>query len=250
MISIRNVSHAIHGAPILHDISLDLPRGGVTALIGPNGAGKSTLLSLIARLVKLQSGAISVDELEVGKAADRVLAQHLAIMPQSLTVSARLRVGELVMMGRYPWHQGRPGAEDREIIAAALAKFALEPLRDRFLDALSGGQRQRALVAMAYAQGTDYLLLDEPLNNLDIAASRHLMGLLREMAEREGKSIVIVLHDINYAAAFADRIVVMSGGRVAADGAPGEIVNDGLLRDVFDTNAEVRLIDGKPVVLV
>ena len=120
MISIRNVSHAIHGAPILHDISLDLPRGGVTALIGPNGAGKSTLLSLIARLVKLQSGAISVDELEVGKAADRVLAQHLAIMPQSLTVSARLRVGELVMMGRYPWHQGRPGAEDREIIAAAL----------------------------------------------------------------------------------------------------------------------------------
>ncbi len=248
MISIRNVSHTIHGAPILHDISLDPPRGGVTALIGPNGAGKSTLLSLIARLVKLQTGTITVDELEVGKAADRVLAQHLAIMPQSLTVSARLRVGELVMMGRYPWHQGRPGPEDREIIAAALEKFALEPLRDRFLDALSGGQR--ALVAMAYAQGTDYLLLDEPLNNLDIAASRHLMGLLRDMAEREGKSIVIVLHDINYAAAFADRIVVMSGGRIEADGAPDVIVTDGLLRDVFDTNAEVRLIDGKPVVLV
>lgn len=250
MISIRNLSHVIDGRPILHDITLDLPPGGITALIGPNGAGKSTLLSLIARLTRIQQGQITVDDLTVGACSDRDLAQRLAIMPQQLHVSARLRVGELVAMGRYPWNRGSPGYEDRAQVAESLGKFGLTDLADRFLDQISGGQRQSALAAMAHAQGTDYLLLDEPLNNLDISAARGLMRLLRDMADAEGKSILIVLHDINYAAAYADRIVAMANGRIAADGAPDGVLTPQLMRDVFASDAEIICVKGRPVVVV
>ena len=249
MISIRNLSHAIEGRPILHDITLDLPRGGITALIGPNGAGKSTLLSLIARLTRIQQGQITVDDLTVGACSDRDLAQRLAIMPQQANVSARLRVGELVAMGRYPWNRGRPGDEDRAQVAEALGKFGLTQLADRFLDQISGGQRQSALAAMAHAQSTDYLLLDEPSNNLDISAARGLMRLLRDMADADGKSILIVLHDINYAAAYADRIVAMANGRIAADGAPGAILTPQLMHDVFASDADIIRVNGRPVVV-
>ena len=249
MISIRNLSHAIEGRPILHDITLDLPRGGITALIGPNGAGKSTLLSMIARLTRIQQGQITVDDLTVGACSDRDLAQRLAIMPQQANVSARLRVGELVAMGRYPWNRGRPGDEDRAQVAEALGKFGLTQLADRFLDQISGGQRQSALAAMAHAQSTDYLLLDEPLNNLDISAARGLMRLLRDMADADGKSILIVLHDINYAAAYADRIVAMANGRIAADGAPGAILTPQLMHDVFASDADIIRVNGRPVVV-
>lgn len=250
MISIRGAGHTIQGKPILEDINLELPRGGVTALIGPNGAGKSTLLSLVARLQTLKTGTIMVDDLQIGACSDAALARVLAIMPQSAHVSARLRVGEAVMMGRYPWHRGRPGKRDSEIVAETLALFSLEPLADQFLDEISGGQRQRALVAMAYAQETGYLLLDEPLNNLDIAASRHLMRLLRQMADTGKKSIVIVLHDINFAAAFADRVLVMRHGRIVADGAPNAVITPDLMSDVFETDAEVHTLGDRPVVLV
>ncbi|MBT9384943.1 ATP-binding cassette domain-containing protein [Pseudooceanicola sp. CBS1P-1] len=250
MIRIRDVHHAIGKARILHGIDLDIPKGGITALIGPNGAGKSTLLSLVARLAPLKQGEITVETLKIGACSDRDLAKVLAIMAQSTHVSARLRVRELVSFGRYPWHQGRPGAQDRALIEAALERFGLLPIADRFLDEVSGGQRQRAFVAMAFAQDTDYLLLDEPLNNLDIAGARSLMRLLREMADKDGKTIVIVLHDINYASAFADRIVALKDGRVAAQGTPAQIVDTALLRDVFGTDAEVSVIGGRPQVLV
>lgn len=250
MISICRVGHTIQGKPILEDINLELPRGGVTALIGPNGAGKSTLLSLAARLQALKTGTIMVDDLQIGACSDATLARVLAIMRQSAQVSARLRVGEAVMMERYPWHQGRPGKSDSEIVAETLALFSFDPLADQFLDEISGGQRQRALVAMAYARETDYLLLDEPLNNLDIAASRHLMRLLRQMADAGKKSIVIVLHDINFAAAFADRIVIMRQGRIVADGTPSAVITPALLTNVFETDAQVHLLNNRPVVLV
>lgn len=250
MIDIRNVSYQIAGQTILRDVSLQLDKGGVVALIGPNGAGKSTLLSLVARMLPLQSGAITVDDLRVGEAADNALARVLAILPQDLTVASRLTVRDLVGFGRYPYHRGRPSLEDRDLIEAALTLFDLSELADRQLETLSGGQRQRAFVAMAYAQDTDYLLLDEPLNNLDIAASRALMAVLREMAIKRGRTVVIVLHDINYAAAYADRIIALKDGEVVADGAPGTVVNEMLLRDVFQTQADVRTLDGRPIVLV
>ncbi|MGR3804721.1 iron ABC transporter ATP-binding protein [Marinibacterium profundimaris] len=250
MIRVEGLSHAIGGARILRDVSVDLPKGGVTALIGPNGAGKSTLLSLVARLMPLQSGRIEVDGQSVAESPNDEMARRLAVLPQSSEIAPRLTVEQLVGFGRYPHSKGRLTDACRAKIAQAIGRFDLEELRHRMLDTLSGGQRQRALIAMTYAQDTDYLLLDEPLNNLDIAASRSLMRHLREMAEADGKTVVIVLHDVNYASAYADRIVALAGGRVVAEGAPGEIVDATLLREVFNTDARVDLVDGRPVVLV
>ncbi|WP_375174008.1 ABC transporter ATP-binding protein [Pseudooceanicola sp.] len=250
MIRIDGVEHSINGTPILKGIDLEIPQGGVTALIGPNGAGKSTLLSLIARLQKLTTGRIEIGGQRVGEVSDRDLARTLAVMAQSTHVSARLSVADLVSFGRYPWHRGRPGAADHDHVARALARFDLTGLQHRFLDEISGGQRQRAFVAMAYAQDTAYLLLDEPLNNLDIAAARDLMRLVREMADQDGRTVVIVLHDINYATAFADHLVVMKEGRIAAEGPPREIVTEMLLEQVFGTRATVEILEGRPVVLV
>ena len=183
MIEISGLSHAINGTPILRDVTLTLDKGGVIALVGPNGAGKSTLLSLAARLLPLQRGRVQIDGIDVQAADSRALARRMAILPQMVNAASRLTVRDLTGFGRYPYHRGRPGPEDRELVEQALAFFGLEALADRQLDTLSGGQRQRAFVAMAYAQDTEYLLLDEPLNNLDLAASRALMARLRDLAE-------------------------------------------------------------------
>ncbi|MEP5154656.1 ATP-binding cassette domain-containing protein [Planktotalea sp.] len=250
MITITDLSYSIGKTTILDGIDLTLPKGGITALIGPNGAGKSTLLSLIARLNPLQNGRITVDDLTIGACSNAVLARKLAILPQASDTAPLLSIRELVTFGRYPYHHGRPGAADHEKVEQALETFGLAELADRRLDILSGGQRQRAQVAMTYAQDTDYILLDEPLNNLDIAASRALMGILQDLAKAHGRTIVIVLHDINYAAAYADLIVAMKDGKIAQTGTPDAIVTDDFLRDVFDTDPKVHRIDGKVMVEV
>lgn len=250
MIAIKNLSHSYGTAPILTDITVDIPRGGVTALVGANGAGKSTLLSLIARLIPIQSGSITVDDLTVGECASDVLARKLSILPQTSEIATQLTVQELVSFGRYPHHKGQPRAQDTEIVAKSIADFDLTDLAHRALDTLSGGQRQRAQIAMAYAQDTDLLLLDEPLNNLDIAASRSLMQLLRRMAKDHDRTIVTVLHDINYASAYSDHMITMRAGRIHSFGAPADIVTPGMLQQVFDTNAEVQMLNGRPIVCV
>ncbi|WP_373636753.1 ABC transporter ATP-binding protein [Yoonia sp. BS5-3] len=250
MIRVQDVSYEIDGTQVLTDVSVDIAKGGITALIGPNGAGKSTLLSLIARLQQLQNGAIWVDDMQIGNCADRVLAQHLSILPQMAAQTPRLTVQELVAFGRYPYHRGRPGAEDDAQVARALQVFELSELAQRPLEALSGGQRQRAQIAMIFAQDTDYVLLDEPLNNLDIAASRSLMWTLQHMCRDHGKTIVIVLHDINVASRYADMIVAMKGGQIVRHGSPTQIVDAGLVRDVFGTDAPVVEVNGERLVMI
>ncbi|OIQ35735.1 MAG: ABC transporter ATP-binding protein [Roseobacter sp. MedPE-SWchi] len=250
MIRIRNVSHQIAGQSILQGVDLDIPQGGLTALVGPNGAGKSTLLSLVARLQTLQSGQIEINGRDLGQISHGDLAQLLAILPQVLTSTHRISVQDLVGFGRYPYSRGRLGPKDREIIADVLESFELQEIKHRFLDTLSGGQRQRAYTAMAWAQDTEYLLLDEPLNNLDIAASRSLMSRLKTLAAQQGRTIVIVLHDINYAAGYADHIVAMKAGRVETAGPPAEVVSEAFLRAVFDTDARVILEEERPLVVV
>jgi iron complex transport system ATP-binding protein len=249
MIQIENVSLSYRDAPILSDINLTLCKGGITALVGPNGAGKSTLLSLIARLQPLQTGRILIDGLPVDSTASRTLAQRLAILRQGGAVASRLTVRELIGFGRFPHHQGRPDAGDLVSVEEALEQFDLQALAGRFIDTLSGGQRQRAMVAMTFCQGTDYLLLDEPLNNLDMFHARHLMRSLRAITDERQRTAIIVLHDINQAATYADRIVAMRDGSVIADGAPAAVLTEDNLESVFGYRMQIRQIDGRPLVL-
>ena len=249
MIEVQALSHRVAEAQILSDVSIQIPKGGIVALVGPNGAGKSTLMSLVARLMPIQQGRIMVDELVIGQSDDKALARRLAILPQTVHAASRLTIRDLVGFGRYPYHRGRPTPQDHSRVDDALSVFDLTQMAERTLDTLSGGQRQRAFVAMTYVQDTDYVLLDEPLNNLDLAASRALMIRLRELADRKGRTIIIVLHDINFATAYADRIVVLKNGRIHADGPPKTVVTTELIEGVFETDAQLRMIDGRPVVL-
>ncbi|MGH1414416.1 MAG: ABC transporter ATP-binding protein [Pelagimonas sp.] len=250
MISVTGLSYHYGSVPILRDISLDIPRGGVTALVGPNGAGKSTLLGLIARLMPLQSGRVIVDDLNVATTPSDVLARKLAILPQASDVATRLTVGELISFGRYPHHKGRPTEQDRAKIKNAVETFELSQFVDRTLDSLSGGQRQRAQVAMTFAQDTDFVLLDEPLNNLDIAASRSLMKLLRRVAHEHNRTVVTVLHDINYACAYADHMVTIKSGQLGPAGVPSDVVSNDMLKSVFNTDAQVVQTNGRTLVQV
>ncbi|MGV1754549.1 iron ABC transporter ATP-binding protein [Agrobacterium sp. CG674] len=233
MIRIDHVSLQYGAARILKDVSLTIPKGGITALIGPNGAGKSSLLGLIARLQPLQTGSISVDNLSVVSTPSSELAKKLAILRQDNQVASRLTVKELVGFGRFPHNRGHQTQADHQMVEEALQLFDLSDLSGRFLETLSGGQRQRALVAMAFCQDTDYLLLDEPLNNLDMYFARELMQSLRKIADQDRKTIIIVLHDINYASGFADRMIAMRAGEIVADGAPQALMTSETLEAIY-----------------
>jgi iron complex transport system ATP-binding protein len=240
MIDISGISYAIGKSQILKDVTLNIPRGQITALIGPNGAGKSSLLNLMSGQELLQTGKITVDGLPIDKAPSRDLALKMAVLAQQVGVASRLRIKDLIGFGRWPHNQGRPTEADHAMIAQAMTRFDLDKLADRFLDEVSGGQRQRAFVAMAYAQDTDWLLLDEPLNNLDLRYARSLMAELHRLAYKKSKSIVIVLHDLNYAMAWANHIVAIKNGAVAFSGVTQDVATARSLSTLYDT--DLRLI--------
>jgi len=239
MIGVDGVSLSYDGVGVLRDVTLSLPKGGVTAIIGPNGAGKSTLLSIIGRLLRAEGGRVTLDGMDLATAPGPVVARRLAILRQDNHTTARLTVRDLVGFGRYPHSRGRLTAEDGAQIDRSLDYLSLSNLAERFLDQLSGGQRQRAHIAMILAQDTDYILLDEPLNNLDIRHAVAIMTLIRRAAGELGKTIAVVMHDINMAAACCDRIVVMKEGQVTAHGTPAEIMTGPLLSAVYETPIEV-----------
>lgn len=249
MIKINDVSHHIGKQLILDDIQLSLPSAQVIALIGPNGAGKSTLFSLMSRLQPLQSGRVSFAEHDIVDCDARTLAMTVAMLSQDNQVQGRLRVHELLMFGRYPYHQGRPTAADVQKVAEIIARFELEPLADRFLSTLSGGQRQRVLIAMIVCQDTPYVLLDEPLNNLDMYHAGRLMRELRTLSHTEQKTVVIVLHDINQAAQFADTVVTMKSGQVIAVGRPVEVITQATMKQLYDVDVTVLHHEGRPVIV-
>lgn len=223
-------------------IDLTIPRGGITALVGPNGAGKSTLLTLIGRLLRMDEGRIEVAGLDVSEAKSADLAKVLSILRQENHFLSRLTVRQLVGFGRFPYSKGRLTPDDLRIVDEAIAFLDLGGIADRFIDELSGGQRQRAYVAMVLAQDTDYILLDEPLNNLDMRHSVQMMQHLHRAATELGRTVVIVLHDINFAGHYADRICAAKNGRIVHFGTPEEIMRDDILTEVFDTPVEV--VDG------
>jgi iron complex transport system ATP-binding protein len=249
MIALENATKRYGRQTVLDDVSIAFGDEGVTALIGPNGAGKSTLFGLVGRLIQPDAGRVTVDGTEVAKASSSDLAQRLAVLRQDNHIAARLTVHDLVEFGRFPHSKGRLTAVDREHIERAIDYLDLQAYRDRFLDELSGGQRQRAFIAMVLAQDTKYVLLDEPLNNLDLKHMTEIMRLVRRMADELGKRIIVVLHDINFAATYSDRIVAMRQGRVVADAPAAEIMRPDVLEAVYDTAVDVRQIDGKPVAL-
>ena len=249
MIVTRGVNKAYGGTVVVNDVSLALRAGGVPSVIGPTGAGKSTLLSMISRLLGMDAGSIQVDGLDVAATPTRQLAQRLAVLRQDNHISARLTVQDLVAFGRYPHTRGRPRPEDQAHVDRAIAYLGLDDLRCRYLDELSGGQRQRAFVAMALAQDTDYLLLDEPLNNLDIKHASRMMALLRRAADELGRTVVVVLHDINFASWYSDTIVAMKHGHVHSEGPPEEIIREELLSDLYETPIRVVEVDGRRICL-
>ena len=239
MISIDSVVKQYSPSVRIGSISLDIPAGGITALVGPNGAGKSTLLTMIGRLLGIDEGTIEVGGLNVATTKSSELARTLAILRQENHFISRLTVRQLVGFGRFPHSKGRLNAKDEVIIDRYIGFLDLEDLQARYLDQLSGGQRQRAYVAMVLAQETDYVLLDEPLNNLDIARSVEMMTMLERAAREFSRTIVIVLHDINFAARYASQICALKDGTVAFMGTPEEIMRDEVLTDIFDTPVTV-----------
>ncbi|WP_114905527.1 ABC transporter ATP-binding protein [Ornithinimicrobium murale] len=244
MITVRNVSHRYDKQVVLNEVGLTLPVGELTSIVGANGAGKSTLLSVVSRLIKPESGTVFIDDLDVQTAGDDAISRRLAVLRQDNRISARLTVVDLVRFGRFPYSKGRLTPEDHRLVDEALDYLDLQPFRDRFLDQLSGGQRQRAYIAMILAQDTDYILLDEPLNNLDMKHSSSMMTLLRRAADELGKTIVLVLHDINFASCYSDHIVAMRDGEVIVQGTPTQIMRRDVLREVFDMDIHVQDLNG------
>jgi iron complex transport system ATP-binding protein len=247
VIEIEHVTKSYGEMRVLDDVSLRIPAGGITSIVGANGAGKSTLLSVIARLLPADAGRVTVDGLDVATTKGPMLARRLSVLRQENSMAVRLTVRELVAFGRFPHSGGRLTAEDQRLVDEAISWFELEAFADRHLDQLSGGQRQRAYVAMVLCQGTDYVLLDEPLNNLDMRHAVQMMRMLRRMAAELGKTVVLVVHDINFASCYSDRIVAMREGRVVADGPTAELMQPPVLRRVFDLDVEVHELAGQQI---
>jgi ABC-type cobalamin/Fe3+-siderophores transport system ATPase subunit len=226
---------------IIQDLDLYIPAGKITALVGRNGCGKSTILKALARLLRPQSGHVYLDGKAIREMLTKEVAKQLAILPQSPIAPDELTVEGLVRLGRYP-HQnllGKRDPEDDLMVEWALSVTDLKLLRNRALRALSGGQRQRAWIAMALAQGTDLLLLDEPTTYLDMAHQLEVLELLDQLNREQGKTVVMVIHDLNHAARYADHMVAICDGRIAAQGSPKEIITPELLKQVFGVKAHI-----------
>lgn len=244
---IKDVTKKYNGKPVVDAVNLEIPKGKVISFIGPNGAGKSTVMGIISRLIAKDSGLVSFDGTELEKWKSKELSKRLAILTQSNNIQMKLTVRELVAFGRFPYSGNRTTKEDEEIIEQVIAYMELEEFRDRFIDELSGGQRQRALIAMVIAQDTDYILLDEPTNNLDIYHATNMMKIVRRLCDELEKTIILVLHEINYAAFYSDYICAFVDGKVAKFGTVKEVMTKETLSEIYKVDFEILEIEGKPL---
>ncbi|CUP52972.1 MAG: ABC transporter ATP-binding protein [Clostridium baratii] len=236
---------------IVKDLNLEIPKGKITTIIGANGCGKSTILKTLARIIKPKSGSIYINDKELNSQDSKELAKAMAVLPQSPQAPNGLTVEELISYGRFP-HQkgfGKLKDEDKDIINWALEKTRILEFRDRPIEALSGGQRQRAWIAMALAQETDILLLDEPTTYLDLAHQLEVLKLLEELNKKEGRTIVMVIHELNNAARFADHMIGVKKGKIVCQGTAHEVMTKENLREIFNIDAEIvnEPKSGKPV---
>lgn len=229
------------GAPVVRELTLDVPDGKVTTIVGPNGCGKSTLLRTMARLLKPTSGRVRLDGESIDAVPTREVSQRLALLPQSPIAPDGLLVRDLVGRGRHPhqrWFR-QWSAADEDVVETALRLTDTWELRDRPIDQLSGGQRQRAWVAMTLAQDTDLVLLDEPTTFLDLAHQVEVLDLVSMLNRERGRTVAMVLHDLNLAARYSDLVVVMKDGVVHTQGSPAEVFTTQCLQEVFGLRADV-----------
>lgn len=250
MIQIENLKKKYSDEANIGPLNIEIPKSGITSLIGPNGAGKSTALLMIGRLLHMDQGQIKVANMDVTTSKSQDLAKILTILRQENHYVTRLTVRQLVGFGRFPHSKGNLTKEDEVIISKYIDFLELKELEHRYLDELSGGQRQRAYIAMVMCQETEYVLLDEPLNNLDVAHSVQMMEHLRYAADTFGRTILIVMHDINFAAKYSDQICVMKHGEIFAFGDVKEIMKPHLLTDVFETNIDIINTEYGPVAVL
>ncbi|MBK1978380.1 ABC transporter ATP-binding protein [Achromobacter xylosoxidans] len=239
MITVRNLRKTYGARTVLGGIDAEFPARRVTSLIGPNGAGKSTLLMLMARLLEPSGGEILLDGQPVTNLRIAEYARRVATLRQAPGFDLRLTVQELVAFGRFPYSRGTLTAADRSAVDSAIDFLSLTPLRDAYLDELSGGQRQMAFLAMTIAQQTDVLLLDEPLNNLDMKHAVQIMRALRRLCDEQRRTVILVIHDINFAANYSDHIVALKDGALHGSGPSAQVVTEPRLRALYELDFEV-----------
>ena len=247
--NIQELTKTYDGKTVVDSVSFEIPKGKVLSLIGTNGAGKSTVMGMISRLIARDEGMVDFHGKDIGKWKSRELSKKLAILTQSNQIQMKLTVQELVAFGRFPYSGNRITKEDQEIIDQAIAYMELEDMRDRFIDELSGGQRQRAMIAMVIAQDTDYVLLDEPTNNLDIYHAANMMKIVRRLCDELGKTVVLVLHEINYAAFYSDYICAFVDGRIAKFGTVEEVMTKENLSEIYQVDFEIQMVKGRPLAI-
>ncbi|AGN34896.1 ABC transporter ATP-binding protein [Bacillus paralicheniformis] len=247
MIEVRDIMKQFGEQTVVHPTTLTIKKGMITSFIGPNGAGKSTLLSIISRLIGMDAGKVLIDGKEISAYKSNDLAKKISILKQSNQINIRLTVRELVSFGRFPYSQGRLSKEDWAYVDEAIDYMKLREIEHKHLDQLSGGQCQRAFIAMVIAQDTDYILLDEPLNNLDMKHSVEIMKLLKDLVENRGKTIVIVIHDINFASVYSDRIAALKNGRIVKEGPAEDIIQTPVLKDIYDMDIPIQQIGDQKI---
>lgn len=243
MIEVRNLVKSYGNKRVVDNVSTNIEKKAITSIIGPNGAGKSTVLSIISRLLNKDSGEVIIDGIRLEDWEEKELSKKISILTQSNNINIRLTVRELVSFGRFPHSQGKLTKEDEEKIESAIEYMQLKDIEDRYLDQLSGGQRQRAYIGMVLAQDTEYILLDEPLNNLDMKHSVEIMQILRRLVDELGKTIVIVIHDINFASKYSDYILALKDGKVVEDGITENIIDTSILSGIYDLDFRVETMN-------
>lgn len=244
---VKNLTKKYDGKTVVDSVSFEIPKGKVTSLIGPNGAGKSTVMGVISRLIARDGGSVNFESQDISKWKSKELAKRLAILTQTNNIQMKLTVRELVTFGRFPYSGGHNTAEDEAIIDKAIAYMELQDIQDQFIDELSGGQRQRAYIAMVIAQDTEYVLLDEPTNNLDICHASNMMKIVRRLCDELGKTVILVLHEINYAAFYSDYICAFVDGKIKKFGTVEEVMTKENLAQIYKVDFEIMEIEGKPL---
>lgn len=244
---VRGLTKRYGTKKVVDEVSFEIPKGKVISFIGPNGAGKSTVMNMISRLIARDGGEVEFQGMDIGGWKDKELSKRLAILTQSNNINMKLTVRELVAFGRFPYSRSHLTEEDHRMIDEAIAYMELLEFEGRFLDELSGGQRQRAYIAMVIAQDTDYVLLDEPTNNLDIYHATNMMKMVRRLCDELGKTVILVLHDINYASFYSDYICAFENGKVAKFGTVKEVMTKEVLSKLYRVDFDIREVDGKPL---